>query len=49
LTGGYLFEILYGLRFGLGLHGADIAFEEMPNVLKVLILWLINTSKLTFR
>ncbi|KAG4412716.1 hypothetical protein IFR04_014147 [Cadophora malorum] len=36
LTGGYLFEILYGLHFGLGLHGADIAFEEMPNVLKMI-------------
>ncbi|KAK0111669.1 hypothetical protein ONS95_002014 [Cadophora gregata] len=36
LTGGYLFEILYGRRFGLGLHGADIAFERMHNVLMLI-------------
>ncbi|KAG4430120.1 hypothetical protein IFR05_014391 [Cadophora sp. M221] len=36
LTGGYLFEILYGRRYGLGLHGKDIAFEHIPNVLKII-------------
>ncbi|KAH6715779.1 hypothetical protein DL95DRAFT_365984 [Leptodontidium sp. 2 PMI_412] len=43
LTGGYLFEILYGRRFGLGLHGKDIALDQMPNVLKI-----IYTIQLTY-
>ncbi|KAL2065758.1 hypothetical protein VTL71DRAFT_3428 [Oculimacula yallundae] len=33
LTGGYLFEIIYSLHFGLGLHEKDILTKDMPSVL----------------
>ncbi|OWP00198.1 integral membrane protein [Marssonina coronariae] len=36
LTGGYLSEILYGIHWGLGLHGDDIAFDSIPKILKII-------------
>ncbi|KAK6580792.1 hypothetical protein PZA11_007028 [Diplocarpon coronariae] len=36
LTGGYLSEILYGIHWGLGLHGDDIAFDNIPKILKII-------------
>ena len=34
-TFGYLFEILYGLRFGIGLHTKDDSVPNMIELLKV--------------
>ena len=35
LTCGYLFQILYGLRFGIGLHTKDDSLPNMIELLKV--------------
>ena len=32
----YLFEILYGIKFGNGLHTVDLDLPDMINILKVL-------------
>jgi hypothetical protein len=36
-TGGYLFEILYGVKYGIALHGnnGDIPVANMPRLLQV--------------
>jgi len=31
----YLFEILYGIKFGSGLHGVDLTPPDMVGILKV--------------
>lgn len=35
-TVGYLIEILYGLRFGEGLHGINLSIDNMSNILKII-------------
>ena len=35
LTCGYLYQILYGLRFGIGLHTKDDSVPNMIELLKV--------------
>jgi hypothetical protein len=35
MTLSYLFEILYGIKFGAGLHGADLRPSDMVGILKV--------------
>ncbi|KAH8804749.1 integral membrane protein [Xylogone sp. PMI_703] len=36
-TAGYLFEILYGLRFGVGLHGSDINPKHLNSILQIVL------------
>ncbi|KAH8645969.1 hypothetical protein BGZ60DRAFT_465291 [Tricladium varicosporioides] len=36
-TGCYLFEIIYGLRFGIGLHGSSLTLSEMESQLKLVL------------
>jgi hypothetical protein len=44
MTLAYLFEILYGNKFGSGLHGADLTPPDMIGILKVFV-WQAHTAE----